>query len=194
MTSLPLASTARLAPPQDPPLRLAPASRELANAPAWRRDPWKVFFPLGLVLAWVGVLPWLLFGLGLTETYLSIFHAMVQVQGFLFCFAMGFLFTFLPRRTGTAPPSAIELVLCLMSPVALAALALAERWALSQLFWFLPLGVLIRFALSRMLHSRKRGQFPPAFLWVGMGLLCGVAGGVLAGVGGALGDDFMWLH
>ena len=178
----------------EPPLRLLPASPELANSPAWRRDPWKLFFPLGMLLAWAGVLPWFLFGIGATTSYLSIFHSIVQVQGFLICFALGFLFTFLPRRTGTPPPSALEMIVCLVAPVALTFFALQERWALSQLCWLLMLGTLVRFAISRVRRARARNQIPPAFLWVALGLLWGVAGSVLTGVGASLGEEWMWLH
>ena len=147
----------------EPPLRLLSASPELANSPAWRRDPWKLFFPLGLLLAWAGVLPWFLFGIGATGSYPSIFHSMVQVQGFLICFALGFLFTFLPRRTGTPPPSAFEVILCLVAPAALAVFALQEKWALAQLCWLLTLGTLARFAVPRVRRARARNQIPPAF-------------------------------
>ncbi len=193
-TPLPLAHAKPPSAEPQPPLRLLPASPELASASAWRRDPWKLFFPLGLLLSWAGVLPWFLFGIGATPSYLSIFHSMVQVQGFLACFALGFLFTFLPRRTGTAPPSALELCLGLAAPVLLALFALRDQWLEAQLCWLLMLGVLVRFALSRMLSARKKNQFPPAFLWVGMGLFWGIAGAVLTAIGGAVGGSLMWLH
>ena len=85
-------------------LSLALAS-SVGNAPLWRREPYRLLFPLGIVLSWTGVLPWLLFAIGVTDEYRSIFHSMAQVQGFLACFAVGFLFTMIPRRTGTAAPS-----------------------------------------------------------------------------------------
>ena len=195
-THLPLAgqSAAAALRGERPPLRLLPASPELARAPAWRRDPWKLFFPLGLLLAWAGVLPWFLFGLGATQRYLSTYHSMVQVQGFLLCFALGFLFTFLPRRTGTAPPGALELSICLAAPVLLAACALQERWALAQLCWLLALGTLGRFAFSRVRKARARDQVPPAFLWVALGLLWGAAGAGLQVLGASLGDEGSWLY
>src|SRR5437667_37528 len=101
-----------------PPLRLSPLSPELSSAPICRREPYLLFFPLGALLAWAGVLPWLLFSLGATGLYgpmfeaigyRAAFHPVAQVEGFLTCFAVGFLFTFIPRRTGTAPPAAWEM-------------------------------------------------------------------------------------
>src|SRR5437763_8630055 len=97
-----------------PKLRLSAPSPELAAAPTWRREPYLLLFPLGALLAWAGVLPWLLFSLGATSLYLPMFeaigyraafHPVAQVEGFLTCFAVGCLFTFIPPRTGTAPPA-----------------------------------------------------------------------------------------
>ena len=74
---------------------------------AWvRREPYLLFFPLGILLSWTGVGHWLLYALGVIGDYRPIFHSMVQIQGFMMCFAVGFLFTMIPRRTGTDPPSA----------------------------------------------------------------------------------------
>ncbi len=73
-----------------------------------------MLFPLGVLLAGIGVLPWILFALGLTEAYRPIFHSVVfrsmfhplaEIEGFLTCFAVGYVFTVMPRRTATAPPA-----------------------------------------------------------------------------------------
>ncbi|HEY2775920.1 MAG TPA: hypothetical protein VGK20_17900, partial [Candidatus Binatia bacterium] len=52
-------------------------NEELAAAPAWRREPYSVFFPLGIALSWLGVGRWLWFAwTGGGQDYLStwIFH------------------------------------------------------------------------------------------------------------------------
>jgi len=77
----------------------------VGGAPLWRREPYRILFPLGVVLAWAGVLHWLLLALGIAGEYRSIFHSMAQIQGFIVCFAIGFLFTMIPRRTGTDAPA-----------------------------------------------------------------------------------------
>ena len=103
-------------------LSLALAS-SVGNAPLWRREPYRLLFPLGIVLSWTGVLPWLLFAIGVTDEYRSIFHSMAQVQGFLACFAVGFLFTMIPRRTGTAAPSPWQMAVVIAAPIATTACA-----------------------------------------------------------------------
>src|SRR5213595_337671 len=158
------------------------------DAPAWRGEPYRVFFPLGAALAWAGVLHWLLFALGVTDEYRSIFHSMAQVQGFLACFAVGFLFTMIPRRTGTAAPSPCQMAVVIAAPIATTACAWLERWALAQVFWLSLLALIAAFALRRF----RPGDIPDSFVWVFAALASGMAGAVLAGYGAA--TEAMWLH
>ncbi|MFL5407909.1 MAG: NnrS family protein [Myxococcales bacterium] len=177
-----------------PSLRLPQASASLRAAPAWRRDPYKPLFGLGMLLAWAGVLHWIFFALGIIPEYRSIFHALAQIEGFLTCFALGFLFTFVPRRTGTAPPAVWQMLVALGCPVAVVILSWFEKWAVSQIFWLLLLGTLIQFAAKRMLSSQRRDSVPASFVWVGFALAFATFGSVLAGVGAALGEEWFWLH
>src|SRR5437016_8978087 len=142
-----------------PPLRLSPLSPELSSAPPWRRDPYLLLFPLGALLAWAGVLPWLFFSLGATGLYRPMFeaigyraafHPVAQVEGFLTCFAVGFLFTFVPRRTGTAPPAWWQMMVALAAPVAAVVFAWFEWWLAAQAAWLALLAVLVGFAARRM--------------------------------------------
>jgi uncharacterized protein involved in response to NO len=78
---------------------LLPCRRMVAP---WRAEPFRLFFPLGVLLAWVGIGHWLLYAIGATATYSCQLHGLVQVQGFLMAFAFGFLWTAIPRRTDGA--------------------------------------------------------------------------------------------
>src|SRR5216684_2027223 len=184
-----------------PPLPLAEPPEVLAGAPAWRREPYLLLFPLGALLAWAGVLPWLLFSLGATELYRPMFaaigyraafHPVAQVEGFLTCFAVGFLFTFIPRRTGTAPPSPWQMAVALATPVASVVCAWFERWLLAQISWIALIAVLVGFVVRRARHGSRR--ILPSFVWLAAGLLMGAAGAVLAGLGSALDPPRFWLH
>ena len=160
----------------------------LAN---WRKNPYRLLFPLGgVLLAW-GIAPWLGFGFGLSA-YRSTFHAVVQIEGFLATFALGFLFTFIPRRTGAAPPSTAELLIAALGPFAIAASAWLEAWTVSQVIWLGLIAMLLRFMVSRLRASvRERGP-DPRLLWVPIALVAGAVGALLMLLGPMLG--VFWLH
>jgi uncharacterized protein involved in response to NO len=165
-----------------------PLASSVGAAPPWRREPYRVLFPLGVLLAWAGVLHWLLFALGITAEYRSIFHSMAQIQGFLACFAVGFLFTMIPRRTGTAAPAPWQMAIALGAPIATTVCAWFESWAAAQAFWLLLLAVVLTFVLRRF----RPGDIPDSFVWVLAALAFGIGGAILAGYGAAA--DAMWLH
>ena len=60
-------------------------------------EPFRVFFPVGFLLALVGVLLWPLFFWGATATYPGMMHARLMIEGFLACSIFGFLGTAGPR-------------------------------------------------------------------------------------------------
>jgi len=184
-----------------PPLRFSPLSPELSSAPPWRRDPYLLLFPLGALLAWAGVLPWLFFSLGAAGLYRPMFeaigyraafHPVAQVEGFLTCFAVGFLFTFVPRRTGTAPPAWWQMAVALAAPVVSVVCAWFEQWLPAQISWIALIAVLVGFVVPRARRGTR--PIPASFVWVAAGLLMGGAGALLAGVGAALEDPAFWLH
>ncbi len=159
-----------------------------------RSEPFRLFFPLGLALSWAAVGHWLLFGIGVIESYHSIFHAMVQVQGFLTCFAIGFLMTMLPRRTSTAPPAAATLVVCMVCPVGTTIAAWFEHWILAQAFWLVLAAVVGGFVLRRLDPRRAGRRAPNSFVWIPAALAFGVAGTVMTAVGAALGGGYWSWH
>jgi uncharacterized protein involved in response to NO len=172
-------------------IQLPPSASGL---PRWRTDPYRLLFPLGVLLAWAGVLHWFLLATGVIGEYRSIFHAFAQIEGFMTCFAVGFLFTLIPRRTGTSPPAAWQMAVAMGAPVVITAAAWFEKWALSQIPWLILMGVLIHFAVSRFRAPGAAPRVPNSFVWVVLALLMGTAGSILAGVGAAMGDDQFWVH
>ena len=165
-------------------------------APAWRAEPYRVFFPLAMLLAWAGVLHWAALAAGVTEEYRSIFHALTQVQGFMTCLAIGFLFTFVPRRTGGAAPSTWEMAVAAAMPVLLVAFAWQGRWMASQAAWLVLLLTLGQFVIRRLLSmpSESRSGLPASLVWVPLAILAGFTGSILTAVGAARGVSGMWLH
>jgi len=151
----------------------------------FRREPFRLFFPLGVALGWLGVGHWLLYATGVTTTYSCQAHGLVQVQGFLMAFATGFLLTALPRRTASPPPSAAEVGLAAVALTATSVAAIVERWRIAEAAYGAVFALLLRFALRRFL-GRGAGRRPPAaFVLVPLAALAGVAGGALL-AGGTL--------
>ncbi len=164
-----------------------------------RRDPSKLLVATGAALATAGVLRWLLFALGLHSLYEPIFrsvgfrssfHPLVQVEGFLACFAIAFLFAYIPRRTGTAPAARWQVAIAVAAPVAIAVLAFLDKWVWAQVVWLVLLAMAAEFSLRRM----RRARLPASFVWVPIGILMGVCGAVLAGAGVMLGARQYFLH
>ena len=163
-------------------------------APAWRREPYKLLFPLGALLAWAGVLHWLLHAAGALAHYQPVFHAIAQIQGFMMCFAVGFLFTAIPRRTGTAPPAAWQMAVALIAPPATVVAAWLERWVMSQVLWMILVLVLFGFAVRRFLSAEAARRPPNSFLWVPLSFAMGLAGSLMIAGSAFLGETWFWLH
>jgi hypothetical protein len=164
-----------------------------------RQEPHRLLFPLGALLAWAGVLPWLFFALGLKKLYApvievlvyrSFLHPLAELEGFLTCLAVGLLFTVIPRRTGTEPPALWQIAVAVLAPIATAVCAALKRWELGQFFWLLLIAVVLEFTLRR---TRGAGR-PPGFLWIPMGLAMGVCGAVLAQLSASRTDEWFRIH
>jgi uncharacterized protein involved in response to NO len=149
-----------------------------------RREPFRLFFPLGVVLAWAGVGHWLAYATGMLASYSCQGHALVQIEGFLLAFASGFLLTAVPRRTATPPPAVSTLALLAVLQVATVAAALSTAWDAAALAGGAQIVVLVAFAAVRVGASGARRP-PPGFVLVPLALLQGLAGSVLM-AGGAL--------
>jgi uncharacterized protein involved in response to NO len=166
-----------------PPPRSAPTR--------WRAEPFRVFFPLAIVLGWAGVGHWLAYAVGLAAGYSCLAHGLVQMQAFMPALAMGFLLTALPRRTTSAPPTGAEMALAVATLTLGAVAALAGRTTAAEGTYIVLLLLLVRFA-GRRLAGRDAGRRPPAaFVVIPIGLASGVVGAVLLmtgdGAGFALG-------
>jgi uncharacterized protein involved in response to NO len=172
----------------------AESSAPNGPTPVFRSEPYVVLFPVGVLLAWAGVVHWLLHGLGLLPDYRPVFHAITQVQGFMMSFAAGFLLTAIPRRTETPPPSSWVIAVAVIAPIGCTISAWNEAWAVSQAFWGLLALTLIAFSARRFLTGRARRRPPNSFIWIPVSFAIGIAGSLLIAVYGILGDEYYVLH
>ncbi|MFQ5744339.1 MAG: NnrS family protein [Acidobacteriota bacterium] len=164
----------------------------LADASIWRREPYRLLFPAGIVLSWAGISHWLLHATGVLLDYRPIFHAITQIQGFMTCFGVGFLFTMIPRRTGSAPPAGWQVGVALVAPVVTVVAAWSRHWLLSQVAWLMLAATLVGFAVQRFVSGSSRRRPPNNFVWIPLALLMGIAGSVMIGADGWLVYDPWW--
>ncbi|MBI3541946.1 MAG: NnrS family protein [Deltaproteobacteria bacterium] len=149
-------------------------------------EPYRLYFPLGALAAIAGTLPWVTFGFGLSGAYPGLVHPDLMVGGFLFAFAAGFLMTAVPQFTGSARCRPGELAFGGVLFAALASVSFCGNRAWFHALSFASLACLALFCASRV---RTRSHEPPRFfVFVGLGLLMGLAGALLLAAG-----DFGWL-
>lgn len=146
------------------------------------REPYRIFFPIGLLSAFIGVLSWVPFAFGYTQNYPGTEHPHLMIGGFLFVFALGFLMTAIPRFTETEPAKLWELlsqtvVTLFMIATGTASLYSPQWRETSLLLQVVSLGLLILFCVPRFLSKKRRP--PPSFLFIGVGILCGLLGSAL---------------
>lgn len=144
---------------------------------SWRElaaEPFRVFFPLGVLLGIVGVLLWPLHFVGAVPNYPGVPHARLMAHGFFGSFVLGFLATALPRMLGTRPlPHWLVGVLGL-GQLAAMGLHLSGATAVADAVF---LGTLLTLVVVLGVRFRSRTDLPPpGFALAALGLLCALTG------------------
>jgi uncharacterized protein involved in response to NO len=140
-------------------------------------DPYRIFFPLGIVLGTGGVSIWLMYQLGFTAGYSGRAHAFVQIEGFLYAFIAGFLLTAIPRFTATSAPAGTTQYLLAAALAAASVAFKLEAFASGHTLFLLVHGTVIILAVQRV--RRRRNSPPESFALVGFGMLAGAAGALV---------------
>lgn len=140
-------------------------------------DPYRLFFPLGILLGLAGVAIWPLNFFGVLSGYWGMSHAFIQADGFLFCFIAGFLLTALPRFTSTAVPGVgIQATLALVVLAGSIAMEL-QQYSIAQTLF--AISYLILFVLAATRFAKRKGQLPPTFSLVGLGILAALIAAII---------------
>lgn len=150
-----------------------------------RSEPFRLFFPLGVLFAWIGVGHWLLYATGVTATYSCRFHGLVQMQAFMMAFAIGFLLTALPRRTQSPLVGRTELAAFATALIITTGAAIVDSWILAEIAYAALFVLLLQFALRRFLAGEAARRPPAAFVLLPIAALQGLAGAVLIGAADA---------
>ena len=153
----------------------------MPHSPRWTRslggEPSRILFPLGAFLGVVSVVPFPL--RGAAGGALGLFHPVAQSLGFLTCFALGFLFSVVPRLTGTRGPDGWDLLAGVVFPPVMVLSAWGNASPLPYLLWFAIVAVALHFTAARIRRLPPGVTAPAALVWVPLSVAAGVAGAAL---------------
>ncbi|PYL07044.1 MAG: hypothetical protein DME33_11830 [Verrucomicrobia bacterium] len=140
-------------------------------------EPFRIFFPAGVLLGVLGVSLWPLFHFGASIAYPNIAHARLMIEGFMASFIFGFLGTAGPRKTSAPRFSISELGTTFTLDLLAAGLHIGGADRIADLCFLVCLLV---FAVGLVKRFRQRKDSPPPnFILVALGLVSGIAGAVL---------------
>jgi len=139
-------------------------------------EPYRILFPMGVAFAMLAALVWPLYALGWIH-YPPALHWTLMVQGFLHCFVLGFLLTALPAFLHADRTHPVETVLVVVAMAAFGAASIAGAHAAAQAAYLLTFLVVVEAAARRL--PRRRGDPPEEFVFVVLGFLLGLAGGIV---------------
>jgi uncharacterized protein involved in response to NO len=140
----------------------------------WFAEPFRIFFPLGLLLGMVGVALWPLYVWHSIDFYPAQAHVRLMIEGLMGSFIIGFLGTAGPRLLDASPLIAIETCALLALQIASAFLHLTQRQTAGDTV-FLVLLLLFLGLMAR--RARARHDLPPPqFVLVLFGLVNALAG------------------
>lgn len=151
------------------------------------QEPFRIFFPAGLLLGIAGVALWPAYYFGLTAAYPATSHARLMIEGFMASFIIGFLGTAGPRITSTSPFSRGEVVSLLTLDLLAAGLHFGESHRAGDALFVFCIALFLFFIGKRFV--RRKDFPPPTFALVALGLLNGFVGGILV----ALFEDKIYL-
>ena len=141
------------------------------------QEPFRVFFPVGLLLGVIGVSLWILYYAGIIALYPSVSHARLMIEGFVASFVIGFLGTAGPRLMATPHFSRAELFSLLTLDLLAAGLHLGGANRAGDAAFSFCLSFFLFVLARRFIH--RRDSPPPNFVLVGLSLVNGFAGTVL---------------
>ncbi len=158
-----------------------------AHLTRWASEPFRLFFPLGILAAVAGVMMWPLLYAGKLGFYPGEAHVRVMIEGFMGAFVLGFLGTAFPRLTGNATWSCGELTSMFLLWFVCVASALTGHVVEADVAFATMLVLLFAGMIGRWTRG-NRDTPPPGFVMA----LAGILGGALAAASLAW-DQGRWM-
>jgi uncharacterized protein involved in response to NO len=154
-------------------------------------EPFRVFFPLGVLAAVIGVALWPLHLWGVLSWYPGQIHARLMANGFFGGFIIGFLGTAMPRMLSTKPLKSLETGLLAILYLALVTFYSVGATAIGDVSMFCFVLGFATCMLPRAL--RRRDIPPPGFILVALGIVSVVAGTALSILQSYTDLDLAWI-
>lgn len=152
----------------------APSSKRM---PDFFAEPFRIFFPAGILIGIAGVALWPAYYAGFVITYPGTGHARLMIEGFMASFIIGFLGTAGPRITSTSPFSRREVVALFTLDLLAAGLHFGDAHRAGDVLFVICVTFFI-FTIGRR-FLRRQDSPPPNFVLVALGLLNGFFGAIL---------------
>lgn len=146
------------------------------------REPYRLFYPLGIIAGTVGVMQWVFYALGIASTYSGFLHSSIQMMIYMNCFIVGFLMTSLPRFTQTVTTRWWELITAVGLFAGIGIFLGLGQWILAECVLLGVYIFLMFYALSRLRKrppSATRGNPPVELIWVPIGVVHGFLGTII---------------
>ncbi|HYV28671.1 MAG TPA: NnrS family protein [Candidatus Eisenbacteria bacterium] len=142
------------------------------------REPFRVFFPEGLLSGIIGVSLWPLHFSKLITLYPGQAHARIMAYGLFGGFIFGFLGTAMPRMLSASPLGTRNVLLLLVLHFSMLISFSLQKMFLGDVLF---LAMLLIFLSLMLLRFRQRQDTPPpGFILVGFAFLCILAAVIMA--------------
>ena len=155
------------------------------------REPFRIFFPVGILAGIVGVALWPLHFSGVAEFYPGQTHARIMIYGLFGGFIFGFLGTAMPRMLSANPFRLFEVVPLLALHVGMVFSLVVGKVFLGDLLFLTLLAGFFMCVANRA--GERKDTPPPGFVLVGVAFLCVLAGTILAVMQHFRELDFFWI-
>ena len=137
-------------------------------------DPYRIFFPVGLLFGIWGTSIWIMNWMGSIQINAIQLHTDLMISGFMFSFVAGFLMTATPKYTGSFVSSFFDISVMLILLIFLAIFAYLGFQKLFHICSFFGMAFLTSFVFRRFL-SRENHLYP-FYIFLLSGLILGCLG------------------
>jgi len=141
------------------------------------KEPFRVFFPEGVLAGVLGVSLWPLYVFKAIALYPGEAHGRIMAYGLFGAFIFGFLGTAMPRLLSAPPLGTRNVLTLLMLHLAMVVAFAFQKTFIGDALFLVLLPFFITLMGMRLRH--RKDTPPPGFLLVGLAFLCVLAGAVI---------------